>query len=182
MILAVDAGNTNIVAALMEDEKVISTKRFATGKDQSDKYHYEELLKLVNECCAATDKSVQGSIISSVVPCINKRLETACEKITGKSPLIVDNTINTGMTICYDNPSKLGADLICDGAGAVKKYGAPVVVIDIGTATTFSIIDEKKKLSWKCYYTRPYHSNKCTYTDGIIVARWRIYAYRQYYW
>lgn len=120
MILTVDAGNTNIVAALMEDEKVISTKRFATGKDQTDKYHYEELLKLVNECCAATDKSVQGSIISSVVPCINKRLETACEKITGKSPLIVDNTINTGMTICYDNPSKLGADLICDGAGAVK--------------------------------------------------------------
>ena len=145
MILAVDAGNTNIVAALMEDEKVISTKRFATGKDQSDKYHYEELLKLVNECCAATDKSVQGSIISSVVPCINKRIETACEKITGKSPLIVDNTINTGMTICYDNPSKLGADLICDGAGAVKKYGAPVVVIDIGTATTFLIIDETKK-------------------------------------
>lgn len=46
MILTVDAGNTNIVAALMEDEKVISTKRFATGKDQSDKYHYEELLKL----------------------------------------------------------------------------------------------------------------------------------------
>lgn len=62
MILTVDAGNTNIVAALMEDEKVISTKRFATGKDQSDKYHYEELLKLgkwnavlplINQCRAA---------------------------------------------------------------------------------------------------------------------------------
>lgn len=135
MILAVDAGNTNIVAALMNDGNVINEYRYDTAKNEGAQYHKNNLKKLV------CNQSIDGAIISSVVPEINIHLETACVQLTGRTPKFVSSDMATGLDIKYDYPQKLGADLICVAVGAVKKYGVPVIIIDIGTATTFSVVN-----------------------------------------
>ncbi|MDE6470211.1 MAG: type III pantothenate kinase [Eubacterium sp.] len=152
MILAVDAGNTNIVAALMNNGNVINEYRYNTGKDKDFEYHKNHLERLVQ------NRTIDSVIISSVVPEINSRLDTVCVQLTGISPKFVSCDMATGLDIKYDNPQKLGADLICAAVGAVKKYGAPVIVMDIGTATTFSVINKNKEYLGGMIAPGPYTS------------------------
>lgn len=154
MILAVDAGNTNIVAALMNDGKVINEYRYDTAKAEGMEYHKNNLKGLIH------NHFIEGVIISSVVPEINNHLETACLQLTGLIPEFVSSAMITGLDIKYDNPQKLGADLICVAVGAVEKYGAPVIVIDIGTATTFSVVNENKEYLGGMIAPGPYTSMK----------------------
>lgn len=154
MILAVDAGNTNIVAALMNDGKVINEYRYDTAKTEVAEYHKSNLERLVQ------NQPIDGVIISSVVPEINNHLETACLQLTGLIPEFVSSVMITGLDIKYDNPQRLGADLICVAVGAVEKYGAPVIVIDIGTATTFSVVNEKNEYLGGMIAPGPYTSMK----------------------
>lgn len=137
MLLAIDAGNTNIVAALIENGRVIKEYRYPTAKSEKAVYHKKQLDNFAAD--------ISGVIISSVVPEINDALNAACSELAETTPMFVSAELNTGLDIRYEHPDKLGADLIAVAAGAVKDYGAPVLVIDIGTATTFSVISEKKE-------------------------------------
>lgn len=139
MILGIDVGNTNIVAALMDENGVHSVHRYDTLKGENASYHSIHL------CDLAKKKCVEGIIISSVVPEINDYLKEVCLNEFGIKPLFVSADLQTGLDIQYDNPQKLGADLICGAVGAVSKYGSPVIVVDVGTATTFSVVNEKNQ-------------------------------------
>lgn len=139
MILGIDAGNTNIVAALINENGVIKKCRYNTAKQESASYHKHNLEKLI------ISESVSAVIISSVVPEINDYLNQACFDITGMIPVFAGSELKTGLAIKYDNPQKLGADLICAAVGAVSRYGSPAIVVDIGTATTFSVINENNE-------------------------------------
>ncbi len=139
MLLGIDVGNTNIVAALIDNGEVIAQCRYATAKNEKALYHKKQLDHLTS------NQVVSGVIISSVVPEVNDDLKEACSELAEASPIFVSAGLDTGLDIRYDHPSKLGADLIAVAVGAVKRYGAPVIVIDIGTATTFSVINEDRE-------------------------------------
>ncbi len=164
MILAIDVGNTNIVAGLLKEGSVSYAKRYETGKSKGYEYHYKELKGFIEdikrESNKSVDKEIEGAIISSVVPPLNSILKKAVKDAIGCEPLFVSHALETGLQIKYDDPSKLGADLICVAAAAVVKYGAPVIVIDIGTATTFSVVNKNKEYLGGAIAPGPYTSLK----------------------
>ena len=145
MILAIDAGNTNVVAACMEHDTVVYGKRYETGKAEADTYHERMLGAFINEVKQKEGPeqipTIEGAVIASVVPSINGALRRAVKHCVGWEPLFVSAKLDTGLDIRYDVPEKLGADLIAGACGAVYKFGCPVIVIDIGTATTFAVVD-----------------------------------------
>lgn len=154
MVLGIDAGNTNIVAALIDKGNVVKEYRYATFRNENALYHKQHIANLVS------DQVINGIIISSVVPEVNYYLKDACMELFKVSPVFVSAGLKTGIDIRYDNPDKLGADLIAVATGAVRKYGAPVIVIDIGTATTFSVINKNKEYLGGMIAPGPYTSMK----------------------
>ncbi|MDE7251222.1 MAG: type III pantothenate kinase, partial [Lachnospiraceae bacterium] len=89
-------------------------------------------------------EEITGCIISSVVPPLNNIVSTAMEKLLHTSPLIVGPGVKTGLNILMDNPGQVGSDLIVNAVAGLKYYGAPIIMIDMGTATTISVVDENK--------------------------------------
>lgn len=141
MILAVDIGNTNIVLGCIEDDKILFEARMATDLIKtSDQYCAE--LKVMLSLFEVAPEDIDGSIISSVVPPVLNSFKTAIRKLTGCSALVVGPGIKTGLNIRMDNPSEVGSDLIVAAVAAIAEYGAPLLLVDMGTATTITAIDE----------------------------------------
>ena len=141
MIIAVDIGNTNIVLGCIEDDKILFEARMATDLIKtSDQYCAE--LKTMLSLFEVSPEDIDGSIISSVVPPVLNSFKTAIRKLTGCSALVVGPGIKTGLNIRMDNPSEVGSDLIVAAVAAIAEYGAPLLLVDMGTATTITAIDE----------------------------------------
>lgn len=141
MILAIDIGNTNIVLGGLEGEKILFEARMATDLIKtSDQYCAE--LKSMLALFEVTPESVSGSIISSVVPPVLNSFKTAIRKLTGKACLVVGPGIRTGLNIRMENPAEVGCDLIVAAVAAIAEYGAPLLLVDMGTATTITAVDE----------------------------------------
>ena len=143
MILALDIGNTNIVAGCIDDSGILFSERIKTDTSKTDLEYvvlFDALLDLHN----IDRNSIEGVAVSSVVPPVNTVITAACEKMLGKSPLFVGPGVKTGINIVIDNPSSAGSDLIVDAVAGLKEYGAPLIIIDMGTATTVTILDENK--------------------------------------
>ena len=140
MILAVDIGNTNIVLGCIEDDRILFEARMATDLIKtSDQYCAE--LKSILGLFDAEIARIEGSIVSSVVPPLLNSFKTAIRKLTGKSCLIVGPGIRTGLNIRMDNPSEVGSDLIVAAVAGIAQYGAPLLLVDMGTATTITAVD-----------------------------------------
>lgn len=141
MILAIDIGNTNIVLGGLEGEKILFEARMATDLIKtSDQYCAE--LKSMLALFEVAPESVSGSIISSVVPPVLNSFKTAIRKLTGKACLVVGPGIRTGLNIRMENPAEVGSDLIVAAVAAIAEYGAPLLLVDMGTATTITAVDE----------------------------------------
>lgn len=142
MILAVDVGNTNIVLGCLDSQNTYFTARLSTdAKKTSDEYALmiRNLFSLHN----IDRHTIEGAIISSVVPQLSLPLQQAICLVTGKTALIVSSGLKTGLNILMENPATLGADLVVDAVAASAKYPKPILVFDMGTATTLSVIDKK---------------------------------------
>ena len=142
MILAVDIGNTNIVLGCIEDENILFEARMATDLVKtSDQYcaELENMLALFE----VQPEMIDGSIVSSVVPPVLNSFKTAIRKLTGHSCLVVGPGIRTGLNIRMDNPADVGSDLIVAAVAAVREYGAPLLLVDMGTATTITAVDSE---------------------------------------
>lgn len=140
MILAIDIGNTNIVIGCINNEKILFNERVWTNHKATD-LEYAIQIKNIFEIYGINTAEIDGAVISSVVPSITETLESAVKKLTGCSPLIVGPGMKTGLRIIIDNPAQLGSDLVVDAVAGIKYYGAPLIIIDMGTATTVSVID-----------------------------------------
>lgn len=141
MILAVDIGNTNIVLGCIEEGRILFEARMATDRlKTSDQYCVE--LKSLLSLYEVSPKDVSGSIVSSVVPPVLNSVRTAIYKLTGGDCLVVGPGIKTGMNIRMDNPLEVGSDLIVASVAAIAEYGAPLLLVDMGTATTVTAVDE----------------------------------------
>ncbi len=141
MILAIDMGNTNIVIGCIDDEKTYFTERLSTDKSKTD-LEFAMAIKTVLELYSIEVSEIDGAIISSVVPPVINALVRAVEKIIGKTPYVVGPGLKTGLNIKMDNPKTVGSDLIVDAVAGINEYGAPLIIIDMGTATTMSVVDK----------------------------------------
>jgi len=142
VILAIDIGNTNIVLGCIEGDNIVKEARMATDVVKtSDQYCAE--LKVMLDLLEIDRKTIEGSIISSVVPPVLNSFKTAIVKLTGKLPLVVGPGIKTGLNILLDNPAMAGGDLIVGAVAALAEYKPPLLVVDMGTATTMIALDSK---------------------------------------
>jgi len=142
MILVVDVGNTNIVLGIYEGKELLHHWRLSTNRSATADEYGMTMYNLFHHA-GITLREVEGVIISSVVPPLMFVLETLCLKYLKKNPLIVGPGIKTGLNIRYENPREVGADRIVNSVAAIELYGAPCIVVDFGTATTFDYIDEQ---------------------------------------
>jgi len=140
MILAVDVGNTNIVLGAMEGKEVLFTERLSTDRSKTE-LEYAILFRTALELHGRQASDIDGAIIGSVVPQVNRMLAAAIRKISGVRARIVGPGIRTGLNIRMDDPTEVGADLIAGAVGAAAVYPCPLIVIDMGTATTLTVVD-----------------------------------------
>ncbi|MCB7304648.1 type III pantothenate kinase [Bariatricus massiliensis] len=143
MILAIDIGNTNIVIGCIDDEKTYFIERLSTVRTKME-LEYAIDIKMVLEIHGICMEDIEGAIISSVVPQITDVVKEAAEKIIKKEALVVGPGVKTGLNILMDNPAQLGSDLVADAVAGISEYQAPLIIFDLGTATTVCVVDEKK--------------------------------------
>ena len=143
MILAVDIGNTNVVLGGFEKDEILFVERLSTNPDTTA-LEYTVVIKTTLELNGLDHAAFEGAIISSVVPSLTQPLENAVFRAIKKHPLIVGPGLKTGLNIKLDNPAQLGSDRVADAVGAINNYACPVITIDMGTATTVSVIDQSK--------------------------------------
>ena len=140
MLLAIDIGNTNIVLGCIRDDEIIFKARIATDRLRtSDQYGVE--IKNMLEAFGVSKEEIADCIISSVVPPVFNSVNTGVQKVIGKKPMVVGPGLKTGLNIHMDIPSQVGSDLIVAAVAALAEYPAPLVLIDMGTATTIEVIE-----------------------------------------
>lgn len=145
MILAVDIGNTNIKIGLFEINGILrnSFKMSTDVKRTSDEY-VALLLQLLSHSKIDV-KSITGAIVSSVIPQLDYTFTNVINYVFGVKPLIVGVGTKTGLAIRYDFPRELGSDRIITCVATAKYYGAPFILVDFGTATTFNVVNERRE-------------------------------------
>jgi len=140
MLLTIDIGNSNIVVGFVEDKKIFRKARIATDPVKtSDQYWVE--LKNIFELFSIKTEQIEGVIISSVVPPVLNSCRTAVKKFIGLDPMVVGPGMKTGINILLDNPSQVGSDLISAAVAVRKEYSMPALIVDMGTATTITVLD-----------------------------------------
>lgn len=145
MILAVDIGNSNIVFGGVEGDDILFEARIRTEATKtSDEYCVD--LKIILDVYHVGTESIEGVIISSVVPQVLNSIRTALIKLTGKTPLVVGPGLKTGLNIKIENPAQTGADLVVGCVAALRQYQPPLIVVDMGTATTMVVLDAQGAL------------------------------------
>ena len=140
MILTIDMGNSNIVIGGIDDSKTYFVERVTTNRGKTD-LEYAVNIKSILEIHNVPVSSIEGAILSSVVPPLNNTILSAVEKICGFRPMLVGSGMKTGLNIIMDNPKTVGSDMIVDAVAAIRDYPCPIIIIDMGTATTMSVID-----------------------------------------
>ncbi|HDQ44603.1 MAG TPA: type III pantothenate kinase [bacterium] len=139
MLLAVDAGNTETVLGVFEKDCLRAHWRLSSRSTRTA----DEcliLLKIWCETAGLVPSDISGMVISSVVPSWTTVFTELARSFLGITPLIVTAGIDTGLTILYETPGSVGADRICNAVAAYRLFGAPLVVVDFGTATTFDVV------------------------------------------
>ena len=143
MILAVDIGNTNIVVGLLSGTNILNSGRIATDKKKTN-MDFLIQLKLMLSIFKINIDDIEGAILSSVVPELTNQIYDAIKMLIDKKVFIVGPGIKTGLNIKIDNPQSLGADRVCDAVCVIEEYKVPAIIVDMGTATTISVIDNNK--------------------------------------
>ena len=143
MILLFDVGNTNIVLGIVKENKITQIYRFITNNNLTVDEYYQK----INQAFSNSNQKepIEGAIISSVVPDMDLILVHMMKKYYQIEPLLVAQGLKSGLKIRLENPKQLGADLLCDAVGAYERYGGPIVIVDLGTATKFIIVNEKRE-------------------------------------
>lgn len=141
MLLAIDIGNSNIVIGGIEENKTRFEARIATDRIKTSDQYGVEIKSMLDLFHVALDE-VEGCIISSVVPPVFNAVRTGVVKVTGKNPMVVGPGIKTGLNIHMDDPTSVGSDRIVIAVAALQEYKPPLILVDMGTATTIEVVDQ----------------------------------------
>ena len=139
MLICIDIGNSNITIGTFKGEDLQFTARLATDtRRTSDQYAIEisDIISLYN----VDLNSITAAAISSVVPTVGSAIEKAIKRLFNITPIVLGPGIKTGLNIKIDNPAQLGADLAAGAVGSLAKYPTPTIIIDMGTASTTSVL------------------------------------------
>lgn len=140
MLLAIDAGNTNIVFAIYDGDKVVAQFRASTKEGRTADEYYAWLAQLM-DLQGLQAKAIEGAIIATVVPQALFNLQRLCRKYLKREPLVVGApNVDLGIAVRTDRPRAVGADRLVNAVAAHQDYGGDLVIIDFGTATTFDIV------------------------------------------
>ena len=151
MILVVDLGNSDVVFGVYDEHGQLKAGFRSPSLRYKSVAEYVSTIKELLFLKGIDAKQLTGSIVSSVVPQLTAVLMNAVKVLVGTKPILLAPGVKTGLAIHTDNPNEVGSDLIAGAIGAVRKYGYPCVVVDLGTATKVYMIDKK-----------------CNYIGGII--------------
>lgn len=149
MLLAIDIGNTNIVIGGIKDNQIVFEARIATDRSKtSDQYAVD--IKDILSLFDVKAEDIQDCIISSVVPPVFNSVRTGILKVTGTSPMVVGPGLKTGLKIHMDNPAQVGSDRIVIAVAALAEYKPPLILMDLGTATTLEVVGEDNSYLGGC--------------------------------
>lgn len=157
MLLAIDMGNTNITIGAFSGDTKIFVSRLATDRARTGDQYAVELLNIF-KLYGITPADFSGAIISSVVPELTGAIAEAAEKTAGFKPMLLGPGLKTGINILTDNPAQVGADLVAGAVAANALYKLPCLVVDLGTATKISVIDENGAFCG------------CTISSGVAIS------------
>ncbi|SDK60759.1 type III pantothenate kinase [Sediminibacillus albus] len=145
MIFVLDVGNTNTVLGVFHEDQLKFQWRIKTDRYKTED-EFAVVIKALFDHEGLILSNIEGVIISSVVPPIMDALDRMCRRYFGKRPMIIgDAKVDTLVQMKYPNPAEIGADRVVNAAGAIEYYGAPLIIIDFGTATTYCYINENKE-------------------------------------
>ncbi|MFU0791280.1 type III pantothenate kinase [Virgibacillus proomii] len=145
MLFVLDVGNTNTVLGVFADDKLIHQWRIKTDRHKTED-EFGMLIKSLFAHKGVAFSEITAVIISSVVPPIMYALEKMCKNYFQIEPLIIGKeAVDSFLKMRYPNPKEIGADRIVNAVGAIEEYGAPLIIIDFGTATTYCYISEQKE-------------------------------------
>lgn len=145
MLLAIDIGNSNVVfGCLNEENKVVRQFRMVTDLKKTED-EYAAGMKSILEFNGLSCENIEGAIICSVVPPLTEIFRDAVEKIIGVRALVVGAGVKTGLNIMIENPGSLGSDIVAASVAAMAEFPLPVIVFDMGTATTITVVDKGNK-------------------------------------
>ena len=139
MLLAIDIGNTNIVIGCIKGDEILFNERVSTNHTATD-LEYAIEIKTILEIHKISAEEITGAVMSSVVPSISSVVKKGAEKMIHHRVMVVEPGVKTGLRILTDNPAQLGSDLVVDAVAGISEYPLPLVIIDMGTATTVSVI------------------------------------------
>lgn len=139
MIVAADIGNTTVGISLIDNDEIIASEKYMTDVSEIEISYHEKIVKMLG---SRGVEKLDGAVISSVVPLMTGLIKNVITSEYAVEPLVISNDTAYGLKIVTDEPSKVGSDRIADAVGAVSEYGAPLIIIDMGTATTVSVVNK----------------------------------------
>ena len=145
MLLALDVGNTNVTIGVYDGEELLFVSRMATDSARMEDQYAIELLDILG-LHKVNREAITGAVLSSVVPKLTEYISAAVKRIFGFRPLVVSYESLEGLKISIRHPETTGPDLIAGYVAAKELYGCPCIVIDMGTATTITVIDKEGAL------------------------------------
>ena len=148
LLLAVDVGNTNIVLGIFDLGQtglpLVASWRLATSRERTvDEYGLSSFALLRHSGLEPRD--IQEVVISSVVPPLHPVMDAWIKVYFKADPLWIEPGIKTGLKVVIENPSELGADRIVNAVAGLERYGAPLIAVDFGTATTFDVVNDRRE-------------------------------------
>lgn len=141
MIMTVDISNSNVVFAVMENAKVLSSVRVLSDR-QRPADEYAALVGWGFQQRGYDLREIEGAIIASVVPSLTQSIREAVEQVTGRVPFVIGPGVKTGLNIRLEDPTELGGDFVASAVAAIASYKMPCVIIEIGTAVAMGILDK----------------------------------------
>jgi type III pantothenate kinase len=142
MLIAIDIGNTNIKLGIFDGDELKATWNLATGIHRTSDEYGGVMLNLM-ERKKVSPSEITGVVLCSVVPPLLPAFVELCRKYLNSKPLVVEAGVKTGMRIRLDNPREVGSDRVVDAVAAQHLYGRPLIIVDFGTATTFSVVSQE---------------------------------------
>lgn len=145
MILALDAGNTQISLGCLEGRKICRVARMETNRNKTE-FDYAVAIEQILRLDGLGRTDFEGAVLASVVPPLTETLREAVRLLTGHRALVVGAGIKTGLNIALEDPGTIGADLVAAAVAALADHAPPIIVIDMGTATTMIALDAAGRL------------------------------------
>ena len=145
IILTIDCGNTHTTLGCVDgDKNVTAVCRIPTDRVDTE-FGYAAKIKQILDLKNIALDSIEGAVISCVVPPVTDVLARAVKLITGHDALVIGAGIKTGLHICINDPGTVASDLVAAAVAAKEQYPLPCIIIDMGTATTVTAVDEKAR-------------------------------------